>query len=334
MYEELVDRLPEAPSVALTAFPDGSVDTFYRVSEDSGDVFASREAFAETVAAGATKSYEVEAKSRDPGGQSVNVARQWHALGAEVTLYGHLDDAVFASLPFETLSMGDPTRVSVFEFADGDFFFAEESQDIHEWELADLRDVAGNAFPEVLERPAVCCVNWVSCGEMTAQIAALAERDLDGGVFAFDPGDVTGASQRDLRALLDALSALDDDFDVVVSLNENEADAVAAAVRGDAVEPAVAIRDAAAVTGVVVHGTEAAVAATADGPVRVPQQLSDAPRRQTGGGDRFTAGLAHGLALGWDWDLALALGNAVASYYVTTGETGTVADVVEHLSDR
>lgn len=47
----------------------------------------------------------------------------------------------------------------------------------------------------------------------------------------------------------------------------------------------------------------------------------DHPKRETGAGDQFGAGLAHALARGWDWGLALALGNACGSYYVETART-------------
>jgi fructose-1-phosphate kinase PfkB-like protein len=57
----------------------------------------------------------------------------------------------------------------------------------------------------------------------------------------------------------------------------------------------------------------------------VPNLATDGTTRNTGGGDRFTAGFAHDLAAGGEVGAAAALGHCCASYHVTRGETGTAA---------
>ncbi|KPN30473.1 hexose kinase, 1-phosphofructokinase family [Halolamina pelagica] len=81
------------------------------------------------------------------------------------------------------------------------------------------------------------------------------------------------------------------------------------------------------------HGKQAALAATGEGVVRVENPTVDA-QRQVGGGDRFDGGLAVGLGAGWDWPVALACGNACASYYVATSETASAATLRTWLADR
>jgi hypothetical protein len=115
-YQRLLDRLVEpSRGVRVVSLPDGSVDTLCRVYDGGRARITSREAFGRRVAAGDLRSVRLEEYDRAPGGQSVNAARQAHALGGEVTLFGHLDDPLL-QFPFETYSMGDPAAVTVLSF--------------------------------------------------------------------------------------------------------------------------------------------------------------------------------------------------------------------------
>lgn len=129
MYAEVADRIQEETTVAVTALPDGSVDTFYHVLDAGGRV-TSRERFGELVASGA-KSFRVEPRRSQPGGQAVNMALQADALGDEVRLFGHLGRGRFPfPFPFEAVSMGEPARVSVLSFEERDLMLSEASADI------------------------------------------------------------------------------------------------------------------------------------------------------------------------------------------------------------
>ena len=86
-------------------------------------------------------------------------------------------------------------------------------------------------------------------------------------------------------------------------------------------------------SGAVVQGEERAAVATPDG-LLTRENIDFDVSRHTGGGDRFDAGMAHALARGWDWADALRPGNARASWYVGTGETGTPGDLADFLRER
>lgn len=335
---DLADRLDaETRPRAVTALPDGSVDAYYEVYGDRDERIASAADFGEQVAAGGNVSFRMSRTARTPGGQAVNMARQSHVLGDDVTLFGHLDAPIFESLDFETHSMGDPGAVHVLEFADEEVLLADISADVTRWSLADLESVADEP-EEALTPDAICCGNWISVEGMSETFRALASRSLDGGWFVLDPGNVAAADPERVRELADALGVLDDGYDVVVCANRPELAATVeylaetAYGRDDAetvddAEIVAAVRERASATAVVMHEKDVAVAATPEGVQQVPNYEVRDSNRPTGAGDCFTAALAHALVREWDWPTALGLGNLTAAHRVETGETGDRASL-------
>lgn len=344
---DLAGRLhAETRPRAVTALPDGSVDSYYEVYGDRDERIASAADFAEQVAGG-NVSFRVSRAGRIPGGQAVNMARQAHALADDVTLFGHLDDPAFAELDFETRSMGDPTAVRVLDFGGEEVLLADDSPDVRDWTLADLESVAAD-LEDVLTPDAVCCGNWASVEGMSETFRTLGSRSLDGEWFVLDPGNVAAADPERVRDLADALGVLADTYDVGVSANRPELAAIVERVgeigRGsddgeiandmDDPEIVAAVRSRTAATAVVMHEKDVAVAATPEGVRRVPNFEARDAHRPTGAGDCFTAALVHALVRGWDWSAALGLANLAAVYRVETGETGDRASLRTFLEDH
>lgn len=325
-YQRLVHRLADGFRPRVSTLLDGSIDRYCRLSGSAGDPLDRRETFAREAQSGGRKGFSLAVESTEPGGQAVNAAAQADALGAEVTCYGHLDDARFDDLTFDTVSMGTPAVVNVLDFADDDLLLVERSSDIRDWTLAKLRAEA--SLTSAFGVDAVACSNWVSMPGMADAFHELATATLPRIPFVFDPGDVVGSDVAAHRELRGAASALQSTFDVVVSVNRTELHALAAALPAPPESPvddearARALREEMGVTAVVKHAKEAAVAATPSGTVTVQSPVVD-DQRQTGGGDRFAGGLAVALGADWDWPVALACGNACASHYVATEETAT-----------
>lgn len=326
-YNELRRRLGDDLSPTVATLPDGSVDHFCTISDGRGGTIESRERFGRDLL-GDRSSFQFHVETTEPGGQSVNAAMQLHALGDDVTCYGHLEHSIFDDLAFETVSMGAPTEVYAFNFSDRDVMFARHPT-FTEWTLDDLQAVA--PLPTVFDVDAVACTNWVSTPNLGAAFRRLGEADLPRVPLVFDPGDVVGRDNEDLKTLLDGLGALQDSFEVVFNGNRAEARETAAVLEGhfnDDLDRLAAIRKTAGITAAVIHDRAEAVVATADERTRVENYCADEPVRHTGGGDRFTGGLTHALACGWSWETALACGNACAVHYVETGKTATAADLI------
>ena len=322
---ELAARLADAPSPTMTFLPDGSVDHRFGLLGQGNDP-QTRAEFARRVANG-EQSFTTVATGVEPGGKAVNAAVQADALGADVTLFGHLDHSVFDELGVDARSMGAPATVNIYEFSDDAVMLTAQSADIQRWDYDDLRDAGGD---QTLDADAVVWCNWASVPNATDALRRAAERDGEGGVFVFDGGGVSGRSTDDVLELFDALGLLADRYDVVVSANEQEIQAL-----GDAIDAGkgardvlLGVRERAGITAAVLHGVDRAVAATADGTAVVENFDVARLSRFTGGGDRFSAGLGFALANGWGWRPALRLGNACASYYVETGSTGDADDLV------
>ena len=332
-YDRLQRRLTEPGSPTVTTLPDGSIDHFCTVVEDAAGSLETRDAFGREIL-GDRSSFSFAVETTEAGGQAVNTAKQLHALGGSVTCYGHLDAPVFESLPFATVSMGSPATVYVFGFGDRDVMFVETSE-VAEWTLAELRGVGD--LSDAFGGDAVCCSNWGSVGGLESAFHQLSDADAPRVPFVFDPGDIVGHPPEEIGALLDAVTALQDTFDVVYSANRREVRTTAAPLSGpfdDDLARLAAIREETGITAAVMHARDEAAVVTGAERLRVSNYRVERPARHTGGGDRFTGGLGHALACGWEWDLALACGNACAVYYVESGSTGDASDIAAFLEER
>ncbi|WP_144920574.1 carbohydrate kinase family protein [Halorubrum salsamenti] len=332
-YDRLQRRLTESGSPTVTTLPDGSIDHFCTVAEDAAGSLETRDAFGREIL-GDRSSLSFAVETTEPGGQAVNTAKQLHALGGSVTCYGHLDAPIFESLPFATVSMGAPAIVYVFGFSDRDVMFVETSE-VAEWTLAELRRVGD--LSDVFGGDAVCCSNWSSVKGLGSAFHRLSDADAPRVPFVFDPGDIVGCRSDEVADLLDAVTALQDTFDVVYSANRQEVRTTAAPLSGpfdDDLARLAAIREETGITAAAMHARDEAVAVTCDDRLRVSNYGVERPVRHTGGGDRFTGGLGHALACGWEWDVALACGNACAVYYVESGSTGGPKDIAAFLDEQ
>lgn len=347
-YDALRDRLAAFESAAprtVLSLPDGSVDRWYALSGAGGDRLEAAAAFADQLTAGG-RSFALEPVDDRPGGQAVNAAIQVHELGESATLVGHLDHPVLSEFPFETHSMGCPATIRVVAF-DGDEVMFSEPGPAEDWGIDELLSVVD--WERVVGADALCCGNWVSVRGLAGVFDRLAAAPPDEPLpVVVDPGPIDAVEPAALADLFDALARADspDAAAVFLSVNPTELDAAARAAEGGDVagdgadssgdagmdtdtdadagrvrDRASALRSALGVTGVVSHGSDAAVGATRDGTAIVEMLDVGKPQRTTGAGDRFSAGLACGLARAWSLETALALGNACAAHFVGTGET-------------
>ncbi|MFB6134206.1 MAG: PfkB family carbohydrate kinase [Halanaeroarchaeum sp.] len=318
----------------ITVLPDGSVDHRYAIVGPDGDEL-SRQEFATDIHEYA-KTFLTRPLGEEPGGQSVNAARQVHELGANTSLVSHLDHPIFASLPFETYSMGDPADIHVYELADGVTMFAIESADIDNWTFHRVREAVGPAYDRLTAADAILWTNWDAFPHATEGLSELVESVDRGNLLVIDPGAVSTRSPAARREFLETLRALSEPYDVVLSPNRREADRLAEAIGidGQSVSSiASALRNRAGIDAVVIHDVPAAAVATHSGVETVPTVDDAQPSRHAGGGDRFSAGVAYARAHGWDWPAALTLGNATATFYVIHGRSGTASEIADLIAE-
>lgn len=335
-YDRLQRFLRRRDCGRIVTLPDGSVDRYCRVFDGRNNVLERREEFAAWVERRASDACRLREQTRTIGGQAVNTARQCSALGADVTLFGHLETPLAEELDVTAYSMGAPAEVTVLVFDAEEVMLSTESAAISNWTLADL-DACPASSSAIRDADLLCVQNWVGVPNMDAALREFAGRDRSPMPVVFDPGDVTGSTRDAIEELATTMTQLGENHDLVVSVNEDEMYHLLDAldVGGSELPQRVErLRTELGLRGAVVHDVDRALAATPDGAVRVANFDAEQVRRRVGAGDRFNGGLAHVLSVRWDWKLALALGNTCATHYVETTDTGSTDALAAFLAER
>ncbi len=329
-YEEAIRLLGSSEAPRVTTLPDGSVDRYCHVSTGGGDRLPSRQGLAKEIENPERSTFHLTVEDEIPGGQCVNAAEQTHALGADTTCYGYLDHEVFDDLGFTVRSMGEPALVYAVNYPDSDVMFVDRTSE-EGWTLDRLRDVV--ELERLHASDLVCWFNSVSFPALPDAFREIASLDLPETTVVLDPGDLVGRDQGELRDLVDALDHLSRGHQVIYSANRGEVRATGAALTGGAEGDVDLLREMHDTAGVdaVMHARDRAVA---DSGVHEVDTLDlDRVYRHTGAGDSFTGALAYAAGCGWPWPESLALANASAGYYVSTGENGGREEICSFLSE-
>lgn len=309
----------------VVACPDGSVDSYTHLY-DGSERLTSRDELASRLRSG-ERSFSVEPQRTVPGGQAVNVARQSHALGGDVTLFGHCG-AETLSFPFSVESLGAPSRVTVRAFDGEDLMIADDPDAFDSCDAARLRQAGLYAAPA----DAVFVGNAVSVVHIPDILREFAAGETP---VVFDPGPITGIAASRAETLCSALGDLADRRPVVVSPNAAETTAFAEALGLDAGgDVAPRLRDRLGIDAFVVHDHPTTRIITDE--VRRLDTPNVERTSRTGGGDAFVGGLATGLASDWSVVDAARLGTWCTAHRVTGGGFGgseAVASLRERVRD-
>lgn len=334
MYSRIVGKLEELENTSVVAFPDGSIDTYCKVCKGKHSVITRREEFIDELGR-KERSFRFIPNRVEPGGQAPNMGLQASKLGADTRIIGHLDSPVFDQVDAEKISLGEPAKVNICAFDDGDIIFARETQDILRWDIDRLESKVDDA-EEALTADLVCCANWASIPRMQEQLEKMRYMDFKCEVFSFDPGNLTRTGKDRVEELFDALGMLNLEHDVIVHTNTEELEAAAKMfdITGSEKEKLEGLREKAAVEGYVLHDKPKALASTTSGIYRVANLEADRVSTHTGAGDRFDVAVGIGRAAGWSWEEALALGNLCAVQYVENSQTAERQDLEKQVKDK
>lgn len=332
-YLRVVEKLPEIQDVSAVALPDGSIDRYHEVLEGHHGRISKKDEFVRRLKAG-TDNYRLVLQRTEPGGIAVNMALQGQSLGLDIKLYGHLDHSVLTGLGMETESMGEPARVTICSFDDGELVLVHESQDILNWSLDELG--TGEELKRQLSADLICCANWASIPGMTDDLEVFRNLEPDAELFSFDPGPLLNAREDGIESLFNALGMLDEEIDVIVHANIEELEKVSDAINagGSEEERIKEVREEAGISAYVLHDKPRAAAATREGFFEVENIETERVRTSCGAGDRFDMALSAGLVKGWSWEEALALGNLCAVHYVENNSTATREDIRKQVKKK
>lgn len=304
-------------------------------------------------AAGHSSLREIVINDVHPGGCAVNLADGLASLGARVDCFATLGEPVHAAFREIAEKCGgfhswgrEPGRTLAFEFADGKLMFSAVKQ------LADFTPDAVREFLRDGAYAAACAgaqvialTDWSLYPHMTG-VWRLLQREVFSKLdrrpqFLVDLVDPAGRSAPDIVEMAGALRDFEVSGALTLGLNGNEANILSRlhglapaspdAAPGATLEQAVALRARLEISRVVIHRIPFAVSADADGGFAQPSPFCPNPKKSTGAGDRFNAGLCLGYALGWNAADALALGCASSGFFVRNARSASQSELAEFL---
>lgn len=350
------EALSGAAGSATIGF-DGFIDSIVRVvggfAADRSPVhFASKREFGQRLVdlEGRNSSFELTEVTTKIGGNAPITAHALARLGLDVACIGMLGrpriHSQFAAMdPRATLhSFAEPTETLALEFDDGKVLLAGGTAlEAADW--ATVRDAVGLDRLADLYRHAdvVGFANWGELQHATEiwegieqQVLPLADPTRR-RVVVFDLADPT-KRERNLDLLLALVGRLSAHHETIVSLNRNEAMAIARQLglkaEGSLETLGTALHAAVHADTLIVRDPFEALAWKAHAVSRTETFHNPAPRVSTGGGDNFNAGYCFARLAGFETLPALVVAAAVAGLYVTRGDSPTRPELIDFLHER
>ena len=336
---------------------DGFIDSVVKVVEqkDQNDVahyFESTRAFGEYIVEKGQKSFsiELEEQTKKLGGNMPIMANALAHLGADVSCIGPLGypeiHPVFALMKqCHLYSFGNPGLTKVLEFNSGKIMMAEMN-DLNDipWEF--IRDIIGTGIFRALAANSdlIAILNWSELDNSTAIWKGLLRDILPETSSKNKPigfFDLSDCSKRQTPAILDAMKLLTDftkHWDVMLSLNLNEATIIHSALTGekkgtDNIDKICNdIFDTLGIKTVIIHSARQSLARDNDGVHVQKSFFIEKPTISSGAGDNFNAGFAAGCLMDLTTPASLLLGNATSALYMQSANSPSMIEVIEFLS--
>jgi len=307
-----------------------------------------------SAAAGHSSLREIVINDIHPGGCAVNLADGLASLGVQVDCFATLGDpphSAFRDIAGKCRgfhSWGrEPGRTLAFEFADGKLMFSAVKQ------LAEFTPAAvGDYLADGTYRAAcagaqvIALTDWTLYPHMTGVWRVLLREVFSKLThrphFLIDLVDPSSRSGADILEVAGILKDFEPCGPLTLGLNGNEANILcklhglkavgSEGTADDTLAQAKALRECLGVTRVLIHRIPFAVSAEDGGGCTQPGPFCQNPKKSTGAGDRFNAGISLGLALGLNESEYLALGCAVSGFFVRNARSAKKHELSEFLS--
>ncbi len=335
---------------------DGFVDQIFRVvkhrhSPSQCQFFQSIEEFADYIKAASGKSSDIEIFLQEVklGGNAAILANALANLGSNVKCIGtfginEMHDT-FQGMPpnCKLISIGEPAYTHAFEFKDGKLMFGQiESLHQINWEI--IKNHLG--LPEITRlfktSDLIAIVNWSAISQMRSILAGImnevfpnVQPELLKNKFCFfDIADPSLREPEELRIFLNNIGHFSEYSQVILSLNEKEAEIIFKILKPDVPESNLQkigriIFDNLKIHLLVIHMLKGAIGFSKTGLTEAPGFYVENPKISTGGGDNFNAGFCMGRLLNLSVRDSLLMGNATSSFYVTNGMSPNYKQLVE-----
>lgn len=362
LREKCAQRLLEAAEAVpkLTAFVglDGFVDEIIHVVDkragaESFTRMATIEQLAARLAAAAGKSTNLEVVPHvvKLGGNGPIMANALASFGIRVTYLGILGHPnlhpVFTEFAqrAEVHSIADPGQTDALEFDDGKVMIDKHAS-LKEvtWHNIQKRFGRDRFAQKLASASLVGFVNWTMLPYMSQVWESILDElcpQLDGPrrKMFFDLADPEKRNDADIRHALDLIVRFQRHFDVILGLNEKEANEIGTVLgfSTPAKDPPALAQLATEIAAklpihtLVVHPTRYALAVSNGTVTTVKGLYTPKPSITTGAGDHFNAGFCLGKLLDFNDELALLVGVTNSGHYVRTALSPTVKELVQQL---
>ncbi|WP_129113749.1 PfkB family carbohydrate kinase [Halegenticoccus tardaugens] len=281
------------------------------------------------------------------GGHTAHLGRAMERLGHRPTIVG-----TYGSPPRETftreydrtrlVSLGEAPVTDAIEFDDGKVLLSETRRLANlDWE--GISSVVGlNSLAASVDRTELLGLGyWATIPRMPTIWTGLREelwprlRDPPRRVLV-DPADIRRLSTETLTQGIASLRALDDVVPITVSTNRAEALRLANLGGSNVDETQIgdvtaALHATLGVSEVVVHAVTEAAMVNDEGRWRISIPREPQPTITTSAGDHFNAGLLVGKLAAVDGGAQLAVGSAVAGWFVRNGAPPTYDELRDFL---
>lgn len=360
--------LDETP--ALIGF-DGFIDTILHVVDKRQSAteytrVETIETFGKRIVSAAGKSANIElvVQAVKLGGNGPIMANAMAAQGTPLTYCGMTGyphtQAIFTELAerAKLLPLSDAALTDAYEFEDGKLIIGKH-ENVGQVSWENLQERVGDIAWRVAWESAgfVAMVNWTMLPHLTALWQELQKRLTEAPTpqpskrktLFFDLADPEKRTAEDLNEALFTLAKFQQWHDVILALNEKEAQQVTVnlglATADEGLERnteahhdevrgfAQSIRDKLGISICAVHPTAFAAAASATDSAVVGGPFTPKPKITTGAGDHFNAGFCSGHLCGGDLEQALQTGVATSGYYVRHGQSPTRTQIAAFLRE-
>lgn len=346
----------------LTAFIglDGVVDEIVHVVDQWRDAETFERVptiakFAERLAAAAGKSTNVELVNHltKLGGNGPILANALATFGFKVTYVGSVGypevHPIFADFAnrTEVFSIAEPNHTDAIEFDDGKIMLGKmaSAKEVN-WATIQSRFGKEKFANKFSTADLVGFMSWTMLPHMNAIWEAVLKEICPAmtgkrRTMFFDLADPQKRKADDIRQALKLITDFEKYLDVILGLNEKEAFEIAAVLgleaknhsREGLCSLANDINRLVPVNTLVIHPVDYALATSKGVGSVVEGPLTLKPHITTGGGDHFNAGFCLGRLLGFDNALSLLTGVTTSGYYVRTGRSPVIGDLIEMLKN-
>jgi sugar/nucleoside kinase (ribokinase family) len=306
-----------------------------------------------SAAAGHSSLREIIVNDVHPGGCAVNLADGLASLGVHVDCFATLGEPAHSA--FQDIaekcqgfhSWGqEPGRTLAFEFSDGKLMFSAVRQ-LAEFTPEKVKGfLADGLYAAACEKAHVIALtDWTLYPHMTG-IWRLLQREVFANLpqhphFLIDLVDPSSRSPADITEMAGILRDFEPAGPLTLGLNGNEANILCRlhglpspspkATPEETLAQAGALRKRLEISRVIIHHLRFAVSSDAEADFIQPGPHCQNPKKSTGAGDRFNAGVCLGLALGCDADDALALACGTSGFFVRHARSASQNELADFL---